>query len=596
VTPTAALAAARAAPAAARRAHPAAGAPAGEVVSVNVGVPRVLRWRGREVRTGIVKRPVAGPVAVRPDNLSGDGQADLVHHGGALKAVYAYPREHYPFWRAQLGELPAGFGVFGENLTVAGLLEHEVCVGDLVAVGSAVLRVTEPRYPCFKLGLRLGDDDVVDRFVHANRPGFYLSVVQEGELRAGDAAAVVRAHPARLPVSELMRLRALSGPEDVDALRGALAVDAITEEWRGHLERRLEALLAGRPVAAWPGTRRFRVTARRAEASDVASFTLAPVDGGPLAGHRPGQFVVVERPGGEGARPLTRCYSLCDAPDGASLRIAVKRLPPVAEDGGVSGWLHDEVHPGDELALRAPAGAFVADPCAERPLVLIAGGIGVTPIHAIAQAVAAGRLERAVHVFYAARRPGEDPFAESLRALAARSDRVALTLVYSRHRPDAGDGVARGPERLTAPMVIDAVGTSDVDVLVCGPTSLCRDLPAALQAAGVAAERIVLEAFGPAAAHALAPPVVVPAGGHEVRFAASQTTAVWRDADQTLLDLAEASGIELPSSCRSGSCGTCAVALRGGTVAHLRPPSAPLEDDRCLACIAVPQSAVELDA
>jgi ferredoxin-NADP reductase/MOSC domain-containing protein YiiM len=568
----------------------------GEVVSVNVGRPRAVRWRGREVCTGIFKRPVRGRVGVGPCNLEGDGQADLVNHGGELKAVYAYPREHYPFWRSQLGALPGGWGVFGENLTVAGLLEDEVCVGDLIAVGSARLRVTEPRYPCFKLGIRLGRDDIVDRFVHANRPGFYLAVEREGALRAGEAIGVVEPHPDRLSVAELMRLRALSGPEDADALRAALEVDALTGEWRGHLARRLEALACARPAPAWPGLRRFRVTARRPQAAGVEAFTLEPTDGGPLAGYRPGQFVAVELPAPAGPAAV-RCYSLCDAPGARALRIAVKRLAPAPDgDGGVSARLHDQLEEGHELWLRAPAGAFVADPRTPRPLVLVAGGIGVTPVHAITAAVAAGQLERDTFVFYAARRPGEDPFAGSLRALASASERIELRLVYSRHRPDPDDPVARGPARVDAEMVIDATGTAEVDVLVCGPEGMVCELPAALRAAGVAAERIGVEAFGPAAARALAAPVAVPPGGLAVRFARSRHTARWRRADQTLLELAEASGVPLGFSCRSGSCGSCAVSVRGGEVAYLRPPAATVPEGECLTCIAVPQTDLELEA
>lgn len=215
---------------------------AGDVISVNIGCPREVPWGGRTVRTGIFKRPVSGSVAVEGHNLAGDAQADPIHHGGTLKAIYAYPSEHYRFWRAQLGGLPDGWGVFGENLTLAGLLEHDLCVGDILAIGSAKLRVTEPRYPCFKLGIRLADDTVVARFLQANRPGMYFSVEQQGDVRAGDPARVIFEHPGRLSIAELMRLRVLSSADDVEALRAALVVDALTDEWRKHLARRLAKL------------------------------------------------------------------------------------------------------------------------------------------------------------------------------------------------------------------------------------------------------------------------------------------------------------------------------------------------------------------
>ena len=145
----------------------------GRVVAVHTGPPRTILWRGREVTTGIFKEEVAGRVCATGTNLCGDGQADLVNHGGTNKAVNAYPRERYPCWRSQLGAMPEGTGVFGENLTVCRIDEKHVHVGDLLQIGTVLLRVTEPRYPCFKLGIRLGDDSIVDRFVHANRASFY---------------------------------------------------------------------------------------------------------------------------------------------------------------------------------------------------------------------------------------------------------------------------------------------------------------------------------------------------------------------------------------------------------------------------------------
>lgn len=209
------------------------------IVSVNVGRPRLVEWAGREVRTGIFKQPVTGRVAVGRVQVDGDGQADLVNHGGELMAVYAYPSEHYPFWRAELGALPDGWGVFGENLSLSGLLEDEVRVGDRLRAGSVVLRVTEPRYPCFKLGLRLGRRDAAARFLAANRTGFYLAVEQEGELGAGDPVELLARDGDGITIAELMRLRVDSGPQDADALRAALALDALTDEWRELLRDRL---------------------------------------------------------------------------------------------------------------------------------------------------------------------------------------------------------------------------------------------------------------------------------------------------------------------------------------------------------------------
>jgi MOSC domain-containing protein YiiM len=208
------------------------------VVSVNVGLPRTVRWKGRDVTTGIFKEPVAGRVPLRRLNIGGDRQADLSVHGGAAKAVYAYPLEHYAFWRDELrAELP--FGAFGENLTLEGLpLEDEIAIGDRFRIATAELVVTQPRLPCYKLGLRFGREDMVKRFLASRRTGFYLAVDVEGEVGAGDRVTTLARHPARIPVSEITRVFAW-GRDDVATIERLVGLDALPEDWRSWFAKKL---------------------------------------------------------------------------------------------------------------------------------------------------------------------------------------------------------------------------------------------------------------------------------------------------------------------------------------------------------------------
>jgi len=210
------------------------------VVSVNVGLPRPVTYRGKTVMTGIWKHPVEGPVAIVGDNLVGDRQADLRVHGGRDKAVYGYPSEHYAWWREQLPEADLGWGAFGENLTVAGLLEDRVRVGDRFAVGAAELVVTQPRTPCFKLGIKFGRPRIVKEFLRSERSGFYFAVVRPGEIRAGDPIALVHAPSDSMTITDLVRL---GGAADADAavLRRAAALPDLAASWRRHFEERLAA-------------------------------------------------------------------------------------------------------------------------------------------------------------------------------------------------------------------------------------------------------------------------------------------------------------------------------------------------------------------
>jgi MOSC domain-containing protein YiiM len=198
-----------------------------------------LRWNGREVTTGIFKEPVAGRVPIRRLNLDGDGQADLAVHGGAAKAVYAYPSAHYAFWREEL-EKDLPFGAFGENLTVAGLPpENEASVGDRFRVGTAELVVTQPRLPCYKLGLRFGRMDMLKRFLASGRTGYYLAVEIEGAVAAGDAVETIARHPAGLSIAEITRVYA-SDRDDLATMRRLVGLDALPVEWRRYFAKRLE--------------------------------------------------------------------------------------------------------------------------------------------------------------------------------------------------------------------------------------------------------------------------------------------------------------------------------------------------------------------
>ncbi len=211
-----------------------------KLVSVNVGLPREVEANGKRVLTGIFKQPVAGRVAVRRLNLEGDRQADLSVHGGPDKAVYAYPAEHYEFWRRELPEMELPFGMFGENLTVEGLREDEVNIGDGFAIGSAEFQVTQPRLPCSKLGIKFGRADMVKRFLRSRRTGFYLRVLKEGEVGAGDAIELLRRDPGNVTVDGITRLYALER-NNAALLRRAVELEALPQDWRAYFREKAAA-------------------------------------------------------------------------------------------------------------------------------------------------------------------------------------------------------------------------------------------------------------------------------------------------------------------------------------------------------------------
>jgi len=209
-----------------------------KVVSINVGLPREVEWRGKTVRTSIFKEPVAGRVRVERLNVEGDRQSDLTVHGGADKAVYAYPAEHYAFWREDLPGMDLPWGAFGENFTTEGLIEDSVRIGDQLRVGSAEFVVTQPRMPCFKLGIRFGRPDMVKRFLRSALTGFYLAVAREGDVTAGDAVTLIARHDAAISVAAIVGLYTADAVNQ-DLLRQASELPALPEGWRDYFRKRL---------------------------------------------------------------------------------------------------------------------------------------------------------------------------------------------------------------------------------------------------------------------------------------------------------------------------------------------------------------------
>ena len=215
-----------------------------KILSVNVGLPREVTWQGKVVTTGIFKEPSKGPVMLRRLNLDGDGQADLTVHGGASKAVYAYPSEHYAFWRAELPGMDLPWGMFGENFTTEGLLETAVYIGDRFRIGEAEVMVTEPRMPCYKLGIKFGRADIIKRFLASRRTGFYFAVVREGMVSAGNALKSIGQEQQEISVADITRLYAFE-KSDVKSLRRTIEVEALPESWKGYFRHQLEKQKAG---------------------------------------------------------------------------------------------------------------------------------------------------------------------------------------------------------------------------------------------------------------------------------------------------------------------------------------------------------------
>ena len=581
-----------------------------QLLAVNVGLPRDIEWRGRTVHTGIWKSPVRGRCRVRRLNIDGDGQGDLAGHGGEQRAVFVYQIDSYRYWQEQLRRTDFVHGQFGENFTIEGLPDDLVCIGDRYQIGSALFEVTQPRVTCYRVGIRMNEPRMPALLTASGRPGFYFRVLKEGEVGAGDEITKIGEATQRMTIAEINAL--LYSPDHARArLERALRIEALSPGWRASFEALLQSQTtsgnagltpeaAAHPAA--PGFRRLTVTAIDRESADVLSLTMQSANGQSLSSAMPGQYVVLRLHPVVNGPPIFRSYSLSGSLSTERYRISVKIEPK-----GMAGtYLSEQVHVGDTLDVSSPRGSFILQ-SAERPLVLLSAGIGVTPVLAMLYALASARSTRPVLWLHAARDGEHHPFAAEARCLVHTLVHGRSYVCYS--RPDARDKMGQDFDaagRLSS-SVLDTVNVPrEAEVYLCGPQRFMADMREALARTGVAPEQIHVEIFN--GGESMTPGVVgapvraphLPEGesttGVLVSFARSGIAAHWNtSAYQSILELAEACDVPVRWSCRTGVCHNCESGLVSGAVVYGPEPLDQPAQGNVLVCCSQPTEDVVID-
>jgi ferredoxin-NADP reductase/MOSC domain-containing protein YiiM/ferredoxin len=523
-----------------------------------------------------------------------------------------YQLDSYRYWREQLHRDDFVFGQFGENFTVDGLGDDEVCIGDRYRIGSALFEVTQPRVTCYRVGIRMNEPRMAALLTGHGRPGFYLRVLEEGAVQAGDDVVKVATGVGRMSVASINALLYLDRRPDPQLLQRALQIPALSAGWQASLRMLLEQQRGGTPAdgnaglaflgpaPAWPGFRTLRVVAKRTETAAVLSLELEAVDGAPLPQARPGQFVTLKlEPGG--APPVVRSYSLSGPPDSPRYRITVKVEP----HGAAGGYLRANVEVGDRIKVAAPRGQFTLDEGAQ-PIVLVSAGVGVTPVLAMLHALHESRSARAIWWLYGTRNGAEHAFAQEIRSLLATLPNAHSRVWYS--RPDPEDHIGTDYDELghITPERIAATGTPiDGDFYLCGPTPFMTAMTAGLGALGVPTARVHAEAFGAqapitpgiiaAAARPPHPPAGTPGTGPLVSFVRTGLNIHWNSTFASILELAEACDVPVRWSCRTGVCHTCETALLEGRVDYAPEPLEPPAAGNLLVCCSQPGSDLAVD-
>ena len=582
-----------------------------KLLSVNVGLPRDVTWNGNTVRTAVWKSPVTGRRMVRKLDIDGDAQADLGGHGGEQRAVFVYQMDSYRYWERFLGRTDFTYAQFGENFTVEELPDNEVCIGDRYRIGSAIFEVTQPRVTCYRVGIRMNEPRMPALLVAHHRPGFYLRVLQQGEVGAGDDIVKIGDGPERMSVADTDALLYLPG-HSKEQLQRALRIPALSKGWQGSFEAMLRQDVSRKTAVgnpgladeeqspAWPGFRQMRVANIHKESDSVTSFILSPIDGKLMPVCQAGQFVVLRLPVDPGKPPVLRSYSLSGLPAADHFRISVKR-----ELNGIgSSFLCNRAREGDVLDVSAPRGSFTLL-ASQEPVVLLSAGVGATPVMSMLHSLAAEKSEQEIWWIYGARNRAEHPFAEESRSLLKQLSRGRAYIVYS--KPAAIDRVGTDFDAAghIDAALMEKIGVSQSsDFYLCGPPSFLQNMRDGLRSWGVVAANVHMEIFG--SLEAITPgmaqvvhiphlPQGPPGSGPSVSFARSGITAAWNPKFASLLELAEACDVPVRWSCRTGVCHTCMTGLIAGSIMYNPEPLERPAPGNVLVCCSQPDAGVTLD-
>jgi ferredoxin-NADP reductase/MOSC domain-containing protein YiiM len=576
------------------------------LMSVNVGMPRDVSWEGKMVHTGAWKHPVSAAVMARRLNIDGDGQGDLAGHGGENRAVLVYQVQSYRHWKQHLGRDDLTYGQFGENLTVDGLPDDEVCIGDRYRIGEAEFEVTQPRVTCYRVGLRLGVPDMPSLLVSHHHPGFYMRVIREGRIQAGEQIIKTRTGPGPVTVADTNALLYLPH-KDLAKLRLAVDIPALSPGWQGSFRELLQAASTAKPAAgtpepgpAWAGFRQLLVTRVVRESESVASIYLASPDAVPLPAAEPGQYLTLRLP--EAGQPApVRSYSLSAEPGVGYYRISVKREP----EGLISGYLNTKVTVGCVLEVAAPRGDFVLDDSDGAPVLLVSAGIGVTPLLAMLHWLASMHTQREVWWILGARGPREHPLAKEASELIATLPRASEHIFYSDATPPERFRMRAQPGRLSKDKLAALGVPACAAAYICGPNAFMTAMRTALTELGLAPSRIHSELFGardrinPGITVAPARPPHQPPGppgtGPVVTFSRSGISAPFPGSMGNVLELAEACDVPTRWSCRNGVCHTCVTRLLSGDVSYQPDPLELPADGQVLVCCARPAGDLVVD-
>src|SRR3954451_1619797 len=576
------------------------------LVSVNVGMPKDVSWRNRTVHTGVWKSPVTGPRKVRRLNIDGDGQGDLNGHGGEQRAVLVYQLDSYRHWEEVFGLDELEHGAFGENFTVEGLSDAEVCIGDRYRIGSAAFEGTQPRVTCCGVGMRIGQPQLPSLLVGHHRPGFYLRVLSEGDVEAGDEIVRIARGRHAITVSAIDGLLYLPD-QDRTLLAKAVDLPALSPGWQESFRAMVDTapesetrspggVPTGSPPA-WAGFRSLPGGEGVEGGATVASYYLVADDGEPLPQPTPGQYLTLRVPGAGDPIPV-RTYSLSGGRDPSRYRISVKR----ERLGVVSAYLRSHLRRGDHVEVAAPRGDFVLEHGTD-PVLLISAGIGVTPVLAMLHQLAESSSTREVwwvnttheantHLFY-------DEAADLVASLTSGRSLVYYTVAVD----PVPSGIVAG--RVTADLVTQLGLPVDGCAYICGPESFMDDVTTALTGVGLSPRKIHTERFGsrpainPGVVGLDAPPPHQPPGprgaGPQVTFARSGLTVRWSDGYPSVLEFAEACDVPTQWSCRTGVCHTCVTAVLAGKAEYTMPPLEEPGPDETLICSSRPAGALVLD-